>query len=215
MSDYEELEKNEYKTRFHILRCAHPHLNIPDDDLTLQEYRDRYLELVNEITRSEKEKRHQELKVYIDAIFPLIDERLTFKRWSINSSDIKSLPELKAVTRDDWKTRISSIPEFGLLPGAGMGLEIFFMDQITDLCYILTNHIFDKMIADGYQYIEDIEDHSIYDEECRILTKYLLLSMLVLDHPMYDDIYKHPYTKAFQEIHGAYEAPPQRECVIL
>lgn len=79
-------------------------------------WRYKNIKFVNEITWLEKEKRHQELKVYIDAIWPLIDERLTFKRWSVNSSERKSLQGLK--------TYISSIPESKLVPR----LEIFFMD---------------------------------------------------------------------------------------
>ena len=85
---------------------------------------------------------------------------------------------------------------------------------MVDLCYNVTQHIFDKMISDGHQRIEDIEDISIYDGEFRILTKYLFLSIVKVEDPIYDDIYNHRYTKAFQEKYGVYREV-RRECVIL
>jgi hypothetical protein len=65
-----------------------------------------------------------------------------------------------------------------------------------------------------HQRIEEIEDISIYDGESRILTKYLFLSIIKVEDPIYNDIYNHPYTKAFQEKYGVY-SEVQYESVIL
>jgi hypothetical protein len=176
-------------------------------NLSLQELEDQYQKLMAEITRLENEKKERECRSYLEAIWPCIDEYWTFKTRTQDSLfGNKSLQELKGLTKEDWKLMIGSMPE--------LGMAVFFIDQLVDPCYMLTHHMFDRMIADGHQRIEDIEDTAIYDGEFRILTKYLLLSMFKVRDPIYDDIYGHHYIRAFQEAYGVYEDPPQQGCVI-
>lgn len=142
----EDQMKTDYKIRFDILRCAHPNITIPDEELTIPEYEVRYRELVDEITRSENQRKHQELKQYIDALWPVIDEKFTFKNMGTDSLySNKTLPELKAITKRELKTWLetlsTAVPEYSLV--------ILFMDinSMVDLCYNFTQHMFDKMIA--------------------------------------------------------------------
>ena len=97
---YENELKNYYRMRFNILQTAHPNISIPDEELTIPEYELRYGELVNEITRLENQKKYQELKQYIDALWPFIDERFTLKNMGTDFLySNKTLPELKAITK--------------------------------------------------------------------------------------------------------------------
>ena len=111
--------KNDYKIRFDILRCAHPNMNIPDEELTIPEYEVRYRELVDEITRLESERKYRDLKQYIDALWPIIDERFTLKNMG---TDIlysnKTLPELKAITKRELKAWMEIINRSRIYPSS-------------------------------------------------------------------------------------------------
>lgn len=174
--------------RFDLLRGCNS--NVPSiaecNDLTLEEYQEKYDTLCQEmIAKREAERRKPLVEIY-NAVSPII-EKLTLEKWEPEGlfGSSKSLDELSLITEAEFEAETLRLyPEVMICK--------MFNPNCLSLVHSAIINLLNQIKWDGHKYVTDITDYSKYDEEMRILAREVIVQILDLPEECFVEDIKEP-----------------------
>lgn len=181
-------QRQDIINRFQFLKAQYPHITIPspeESEFWTNGGYDRVFEhMVEKVTKENEAEKMKEMIPIYNMLQPYIDS-ITIK----NFPKYKPIDELLLMTKDDFQKYLINYC-------SALSIYHIFVTNIVDMLYILFIHILQK-IRQQHETL-NFEDTNIYDEEIRILLKFIVVDSLKLKGDEYNDIINHHYTEAFK-----------------